>query len=112
MNKFKLVRKHLAMGGIEMPQKLPPTYPMNVKNSTICFILFVFVAMIAASLKDANTFDECTDILFKSVSIGACSTTYAIVVWKSSILFEFVNHVSEIVKLREFTVIFLRINFE
>lgn len=101
MKNFAALRKHLVTCGIEMPQKSTSMHPLNVRNSIICFNLCVFVTLIALSLNDANTFDEYTDILFKSVSISGCSICYAIIVWRTPNLFKFMNNLQDIIQASE-----------
>lgn len=98
MESFELLRNHLAMCGIAISQNTTKTHPFNVKNSTVFIVLCVTVSLIVISLNEANTFDECTDIVFRSVSIGTCGIFYGIIVWKTSKLFELVNSLAETVK--------------
>lgn len=107
---FALLRKHLAMSGIKISQQSPKTRPLNVKNSTICILICVTVTLMTISLNEANTFDESTDILFQSVSIGTCGIFYVIIVWKTSELFEIINGLADIVNTSEYNKMWLNLN--
>lgn len=97
MEIFELLRKHLAFYGFVISQKSPKTHSFNARNSTIFILLCALVISTIASLTDANTYDEYTDILYLGVSIGVCCFVHIILVWKTSELTEFINSVSEIV---------------
>lgn len=98
---FTLIRSHFAMCGVAISQKAPNKHPINVKNSTVFILLCVFITLIAISLNEAKTFDESIDISFRCVSNSACDIVYAIIVWKTSKLFEFINSLADIVKESE-----------
>lgn len=101
MESFAFIQKQLATNGIMTSKKTTKFYPFNVRNLTV-FILNCFNStLIAASLNKANTFDECTDILYRSVSVGACNIIYAIIVWKTSKLTEFVDRLTNTVNESE-----------
>lgn len=102
MEIFELLRKHFALCGVSYPQKPPNKHPLNVKNSSVLVILYIFVALIAISLNEAESFDELTDTVFRSVSISVCGIFYVIIVWKTSKLFEFIDNLDETVKTSEF----------
>lgn len=91
MQIFELLRRHLATSGIIISQKLPMNYPINARNSTVFILVCVTVAITALSLNDAKSFSESSGILFRSVAIGVCNILYAIIVWKTSKLLEFIN---------------------
>lgn len=98
MEFFELLRTHLAMCGVAITQKSAKNYPfINLKNSTVFILVCVAVGLIALSLNEANTYKDYTDILFQSVSIGVCGIVYAIVVWKTSKLFEFICSLADTV---------------
>lgn len=101
MESFALLRKHLAMGGIAISQKSSKNHPLNVRNSTVFILLCTTSTSVALSLNDAKAFEECIDILFRSVSIGTGAIFYGIVVWKTSELFEFINSLADTVRASE-----------
>lgn len=101
MESFELLRNHLGMGGIIIARKSPRNHPFNAKNSTIFLLLCLNSILIAIASNQATTYDEYIDILFQSVSIGACAIPYVIIVWKTPILFEFINSLAAIVGERE-----------
>lgn len=101
MEVFTLIQNHFATCGIAVTQKLQKTHPFNLKNLTVFILLCVFIILIAASLDETNTFDDFTDISFRCVSNSACNLVYAIIVWKTAKLFEFINCLADIVKLSE-----------
>lgn len=101
MESFELIRKHLAMCGIEISQKSPKNHAFNAKNVTVFILVSVSVSLIALTLNEADTFDECTDILYRSVSIGTSTILYVIIVWKTAKLFEFINALANIVNTSE-----------
>lgn len=101
MESFELLQTHLAICGIKISQKSSKNHPINVKNSTIFILVCAMVALHVISLKEADNFDECTDILFRCVSIGACNFLYVIVVLKTTKLFEFINRVADTVNESE-----------
>lgn len=102
MESFASLRKHLVMCGIKIAQKSPKNHPINARNSIVFILLCVSTTLIAISLNEAKTFDESTDILFRSVSTGTCTILYVIIAWKTSKLYEFINGVEDIVKTSEF----------
>lgn len=101
MQYFELLRKHFAMCGIEISQRSSKTHPFSVKNSTIFILVCINVSTIAIMLKEAHTFDEYTDILFRSVSGGTCGIFYEIIVWKTPKLLEFINSLEDTVNTSE-----------
>lgn len=101
MEIFALLRKHLAICGIELTQKPSPSHPFNVKNLIVVILLYVFVILSIASLNEANTYEDYTDILYLSVSIGVCGIVYVIIVWKSPELLRFLDSLAEIVNESE-----------
>lgn len=52
-------------------------------------------------LNEANTIDECIDILFQSVSSGVLAIMYEIIVWRTAKLFEFINGLEDIINESE-----------
>lgn len=98
MKIFELLRKHFALCGIAISQTSSKTHPFNVKNFTIFTLLCVTVSLTALSLKDASTFDECRNVLFQSVSFGACAILYAIIVLKTGKLFAFISSLSDTIE--------------
>lgn len=105
MESFELLRTHLGMGGIMISQKSSKTHPFNVKNSTIFLLLCVTAILIAIASNQADSYDEYIDILFQSVSIGACAIPYVIIVWKTPILFEFINCLADTVNTSELKIL-------
>lgn len=97
MHCFELLLKHFALCGIEISQKISKSNPVNVKNLTVLFLLCVHVSSMSIMLKDVNTFDEITDILFLSVSYGALGIFYLIVIWKTSKLLKFIDNLADTV---------------
>lgn len=93
-----LLRKHFAMSGITSSLN---NHPLNASNLTIFLLLCITVASMAASIREAKTYDESTAILFQSVSIGVCCIVYVIIVWKTSILFEFIDRLDDTIKESE-----------
>lgn len=101
MEIFAILRNQLAMCGIAIAQKLPKSNPFNMRNSTVSFMLYLYVSLNALSLNGTSTFDEWIYILFRSVSIATCGFVYVIIVWKTSNLFEFINNLNGTVNERE-----------
>lgn len=102
METFELLRKHFAMSGITLSNG---KYPFNAKNSIIFVSLCITVSLSAISMKDAKTDDERTDILFQSVSIGICCIVYVIIIWKTTILFDFIDGLDDTINESESRVI-------
>lgn len=98
MELFVLLRKHFAMIGITPSIN---NHPFNAKNLSIFVLLCVTVTLMAASIKEVTTYDERTDILFRSVSIGVCCMVYVIIIWKTSILLEFIERLDDTIKESE-----------
>lgn len=98
MDSLALLQKHLARCGIAIAQKSPTMQPINEKNSTICIVLCVDVLLNAMLLNEADTFDDYTNILFRSVSIGTCGIFYAIIIWKTAKLCEFIDSLADTIK--------------
>lgn len=73
-------------------------HPFNGKNSTVWVLLCIYVSFIAFLLTEVNTFVECTDILFRSVTISSFGMIYEIIVSRTNKLFEFINRVDETVQ--------------
>lgn len=101
MESFNLFQKHLAICGIAISKEPPNRHPFNAKNLTIFFMGCAVINLSAASLLEAKAFDERTDILFQSVSFGVCILDYAIMVWKTSKLSEFINSLANAVTKSE-----------
>lgn len=92
METFELLQKHLAMCGIR--QK----HPFNVKNSTVVLLLCLYIVLISVLLNETNTFQECTDIFFRVISIGSFGIIYEIIAWKTLKLFEFIHNLAHTVQ--------------
>lgn len=101
MDFFAILRNNLAMGGIKNLQKSTKIHPFNVINSTVSILLCATVSSIALSFNEANTFDECIDILYRSVSIGICGIIYEIIVWRTSKLFGIIDSLADTVNASE-----------
>lgn len=101
MKSFEIFEKHLAACGIEI-SKESPNSTFNVKNSTIFILGCVITGLIAASLTEANTFDERIDILFQSISFAVCLIDYIIIVWKTSKLVKFINSLTDAINESEY----------
>ena len=102
MESFVLLRKHLAMCGIEISQKPLENHQINVKNSTVFILLCGNITLSALTINEMNTFKEYTDIVFRSVSIGVCGILYEIIVWKTSKLFKFINNLEDTVNTSKY----------
>lgn len=98
---FALFRKHFAMCGIKTSQNSLKTHPFNVLNLTIFIFVCLYIALNTILLKEANGFDKCADILFRSVSISICCIDYVIMVCATSKLFEFINNLADTVNESE-----------
>lgn len=98
---FELLREHFAMCGIAISPNSPKTHPFNGKNSAIVILLCVNVSSIAILLNEANTFEEITDIVFRSVSTSTCGILYVAIVWKTSALDEFIDRLADTVDASE-----------
>lgn len=101
MELFALLRNHFVASGISVSENSSKSQPFNVKNSTVFVLLCLTVSLMGASITEANSFDERTDICFKSVSIGLCCIVYVMIVWKTSILFEFIDNLDETINESE-----------
>lgn len=102
MESFALLRMHLQMCGIEVSNNTSKIHPFNVKNLKVFILVCATVSLIAISINEANTFDDYMDVLFRSVSMGACGIIYEIIVWKTTKLFEFINILAETVSNSEY----------
>lgn len=94
MDSIELLRNQIEMGGIKSSPEPSRIHPFNVKNLTFFMLMCVSVGSGIVAFNQANSFDECTDILFKTVSTGVWSVLYEMVVWKTSKLLEFVNNLA------------------
>lgn len=94
MEIFALLKMHFAMCGIRMSQK---SLSLAGKSSAIFILVCVSSTLTTAALTEVNTFNEWTDILFRSVSIGICGIVYSIIVWKTSKLYEFIHTLADTV---------------
>lgn len=97
MEFFTILRENLAESGIEISQKLPTIHPFNVKNSSICILICFTISLITGSLNEAISFDDSIYILNQCNTFGICGIIFAIIVWNTSELFEFINSLSNIV---------------
>lgn len=102
MEIFQLLRMHLEMCGIEVLKKSPKKYHFNAKNMTVFLLVWVIVSFILILLRETSAFDEITDILYRSVSIGAANILYIIIVWKTSKLCEFIDKSAHTVNASEY----------
>lgn len=101
MPSFELLRWHFAMCGVEISQRSPKNHPFNARNLTVIVLLCMNVSSIVVLLNEANTFDEITDILFRSVSYATCGIIYSIIVWKTSNLLDFIDSLTDAVNASE-----------
>lgn len=101
MNIFVLLRTQLEMCGIKIARK---SWPFNMKNATVSFLLYLYVILNALTLNETSTFDEWIEILFRSVSIGICGIVHVIIVWKTSELFQFIDNLTNSVDKSEFVI--------
>lgn len=102
MEIFKLLQRHLDMCGIAISQKTSKNHPINVKNSRILIIIYTSFVCVIVLLNEAETFDECIDVLIRSTSVGTIGVLYSIIVWKTSILFEFIKSLADVVEESEY----------
>lgn len=101
MELFALIREHLVMCGIEIPQKPPKSHPFNVKNSTVITFIFLYIFLSLASLNEDTTFDERTDISLRVSSYAISGMVYVIIVWKTSELVAFIDNLADIISESE-----------
>ena len=90
------------MCGIGIAKKSSKNHPINVKNASVSILNCVSATSITILINEANTFDEYTDILFRSVSMATCGILYEIFVWKTTNLVEFINSFEDIIKASKF----------
>lgn len=102
MEFFSIIRKHFGMCGIQSSRKSPKGHSINIKNSTVIIVSSLYAALTAASLSEANGFDESTNIVFRSFSMFACIIVYGIIVWNSSKIFEFIESVDDTVRASKY----------
>lgn len=95
---FTLFRKHLGMCGIILQ---PPssrnsyTFHFNSKNLTV-IILTIFGGIATNKLiDDAKSFDEYTDILYRTIFMYIITVIYTYIIWKTPELFVFVNSLED-----------------
>lgn len=103
MEFFELLRLHLEKCGIPVLQKSTRNHHFNVKNLIVFWSVWVHVSSVLASLSETSDFSEITDILFRSVSIGAANILYIIIVCKTSKLCEFIDRSAHTVNASEYT---------
>lgn len=95
MEIFALLRKHLTMCCIASP---PKKHSFNARNSAIITWVYLYVILSTAAIKEIDTFQERTDILFRISSFCTCGFNYLIIVWKTSELLEFINGLDDIIR--------------
>lgn len=98
MEFFALIKMHFAMCGIEISQKSSKSHHLNSKNLTLFCLICLNVTLYTVPLKDANSFDECTDILYRSISLGLCGIFYLIIVIKTSKSLQFLSNLADTYK--------------
>lgn len=91
------------MCGIAVSEKSSKTYEFNVRNVVVFLLVWVMVGFVLALLSETRAFNDVTDILFRSVSIGAANILYIIIVWKTSKLREFIDRSAHTVNASEYT---------
>lgn len=101
MDCFESLQKHLAMCAIEVSQKPSKNHPFNVKNLTVFSSVCLAVGLILGYWNEANSFNERTDLMFRSLSIGASAVVYAIIVCNTSKLSTFINSLADTVEASE-----------
>lgn len=101
MEIYELVRKHLAMVGIDISKTARKKSPINVKNVTFLILTALSASSTAYSMKFTDKFDERTDMANQSVSFVAVGVCYAIVIWKTSELKKFMMNLTEAIKASE-----------
>lgn len=102
MEFFTVIRTHFGMCGIRSSKKSPKSLSFNLKNSTVFILACLSAALTAASLCEANGFDESTNIVFRSLSMFACNIVYGILVWNSSKIFKFIESVDNTVEASKY----------
>lgn len=101
MEIFVLFRQHLATSGIEISGKPSKYYPFNAINSIIFILICINASVTALTLIEASSFEECTDILFRSVSLCVCGAIYEIIVCNATKLLEFINSLGDFIEESE-----------
>lgn len=91
MEFFALIQTHLALCGIAITQNESKKQTFNLKNSTVFILSSLYTILTAASLNESNSFDESTNVIFRSFSLVACTAVYEMIVWKTSKLSKFIN---------------------
>lgn len=94
MHFFQLLKHHLATGGIAISLK---NHLFNIKNSTVFLLLCINAILNVLPLTEANGFDERADILFRSAELLVSAILNAIIVYKMSDLFKFIDSLADAV---------------
>lgn len=89
------------MCAIKVSQKPSKNHPFNVENVTVFSSVCLAVGLILGYWNEANSFNERTDLMFRSLSIGASAVVYAIIVCNTSKLSTFINSLAATVEASE-----------
>lgn len=93
MESFRLFRANLEMCGIELQQAKQNSYifNFNLKNSAV-IIFTIFGGIATNKLMDgAKSFDEYTDILYRTMFLYIIAISYTYITCKTPELSEFVD---------------------
>lgn len=97
MESFTLFRSHLTMNGIIERKSPKSSCAFNSKNVIVIILASLGGISTNKLLVDAKTFDEYTDILYRSIFLYIITIFYAYIVWKTPELFEFIRSLEAVV---------------
>lgn len=102
MKHFKLILKHLVSMGIYSSRLHQKSY-ISIKNLRILFILIInhmFGWMFI--LNEANIFEEYVSSCYSCIMAYVILTDFAILVWKSNVLYRFIKDFDGFIERREY----------
>ena len=97
MESLTLLRKHLVMSGICLPQ-YPQKHSFNAKNLLIFILIGINITLQTKQLYITNTFEEQADIIYVIISSCFCAAVFLSMISQTSALFKLIDNLEEVIK--------------
>lgn len=95
MESLTLLRKHLAMSGINIHHSPENPCRFNLKNSTVIILVHCYMASFVKLIEEIKTFEEYLDAVYKLTFGIIFAISYIIIVWKTSDLLRFIDSLED-----------------
>lgn len=95
MEIFTIFREHLAMCGIIVETLPRNSHPFHLFNGAVIGLANIYGISIGKLVDEAQTFEEYTDILNRTIIVDLFMISYIDIVWKTPILIRFIGNIEE-----------------